>query len=181
MCGPTSFRRRGCRCADSKASRITAIATGPLGLTRTIPRPWCLWCAAPMTWWSLSQEAMAGIPPGWQDGGSPGAARGRSRRGVRVAQYSMSEIKASISTRKHCMATHQALSGVTDEAFLQRMVQSHAERYGEAFWDFFATHVAPRLPPRPIIVDLGCGPGLFVQALNERYPQATLYGYDVTP
>ena len=79
------------------------------------------------------------------------------------------------------MATHQVLSGVTDEAFLQRMVQSHAERYGEAFWDFFTTHVAPRLPPRPTIVDLGCGPGLFVQALSERYPQATLYGYDVTP
>ena len=79
------------------------------------------------------------------------------------------------------MATHQALSGVTDEAFLQRMVRTHAERYGESFWDFFTTHVAPRLPPRPAIVDLGCGPGLFVQALSERYPQATLYGYDVTP
>ena len=68
------------------------------------------------------------------------------------------------------MATHQALSGVTDEAFLQRMVRTHAERYGESFWDFFTTHVAPRLPPRPAIVDLGCGPGLFVQALSERYP-----------
>jgi SAM-dependent methyltransferase len=79
------------------------------------------------------------------------------------------------------MATHQALSGVTDEAFLQRMVRTHAERYGESFWDFFTSHVVPRLPPRPTIVDLGCGPGLFVQALSERYPQATLYGYDVTP
>ena len=79
------------------------------------------------------------------------------------------------------MATHQALSGVTDEAFLQRLVRSHAERYGESFWDFFTSHVAPRLPPRPTIVDLGCGPGLFVQALSERYPQATLYGFDVTP
>ena len=79
------------------------------------------------------------------------------------------------------MATHQVLSGVTDEAFLQRLVRSHAERYGESFWDFFTTHVSPRLPPRPTIIDLGCGPGLFVQALSERYPQATLYGYDVTP
>jgi SAM-dependent methyltransferase len=79
------------------------------------------------------------------------------------------------------MATHQVLSGVTDEAFLQRLVRSHAERYGESFWDFFTTHVAPRLPPRPAIVDLGCGPGLFVQSLSERYPQAILYGYDVTP
>lgn len=79
------------------------------------------------------------------------------------------------------MVTHQTLSGATDDEFLQRMIQSSAERYGQSFWDFFTTHVAPRLPPRPVIVDLGCGPGLFLQALGERYPQATLYGYDVTP
>ncbi len=79
------------------------------------------------------------------------------------------------------MVTHQTLSGTTDEAFLQRMVRTYAERFGASFWDFFTAHVAPRLPPRPVIVDLGCGPGLFVQALSERYPQATLHGYDVTP
>jgi predicted TPR repeat methyltransferase len=79
------------------------------------------------------------------------------------------------------MVTHQVLSGATDEEFLQRMTQTYAERFGEAFWTFFTTHVAPRLPPRPLMADLGCGPGLFLQALSERYPQATLYGYDVTP
>ena len=31
------------------------------------------------------------------------------------------------------------------------------------------------------MMDLGCGPGLFLRDLGERYPQATLYGYDVTP
>jgi SAM-dependent methyltransferase len=79
------------------------------------------------------------------------------------------------------MVTHQALSGATDEEFLQRIVGSYDERFGEAFWSFFTNHVRPRLPPRPLMVDIGCGPGLFIQALNERYPQATLYGYDVTP
>lgn len=79
------------------------------------------------------------------------------------------------------MVTHQALMGSTDEAFVQRMVGSFSERFGAAFWDFFVTHVGPRLPPRPVIVDLGCGPGLFLKAVGERYPQATLYGYDVTP
>ena len=48
------------------------------------------------------------------------------------------------------MMTHQALSGATDEAFLQRMVRTYAERFGESFWAFFATHVASRLPPRPV-------------------------------
>ena len=39
----------------------------------------------------------------------------------------------------------------------------------------------PRSRPQPVIVDLGCGPGLFLRDLGERYPQATLFGYDVTP
>jgi SAM-dependent methyltransferase len=61
------------------------------------------------------------------------------------------------------------------------MVGSYPERYGEAYWAFFTEHVAPYLPPRLTIIDLGCGPGLFLRDLGERYPDATLYGYDVTP
>jgi SAM-dependent methyltransferase len=79
------------------------------------------------------------------------------------------------------MVTHQSLSGSTDEAFMQRMVKTYGERFGEDFWAFFTAQVAPALPPRPVMIDLGCGPGLFLRDLGERYPQATLYGYDVTP
>ena len=79
------------------------------------------------------------------------------------------------------MATHQSISGMTDEAFVQRMASTHAERFGEAFWAFFTAEVGARLPSNPVIVDLGCGPGLFLRDLTARYPQATLYGYDVTP
>jgi SAM-dependent methyltransferase len=79
------------------------------------------------------------------------------------------------------MPTHQSLSGASDEHLLQRMVDTHAERFGDAFWHFFAAHVASHLPPRPIIVDLGCGPGLLLRDLAERDPTAILYGYDVTP
>lgn len=60
------------------------------------------------------------------------------------------------------------------------MVETHGERFGGAFWEFFDAHVEPHLPPRPLIVDLGCGPGLFLRDLGERHPGATLYGYDVT-
>jgi SAM-dependent methyltransferase len=77
--------------------------------------------------------------------------------------------------------THQSLSGASDEELLQRMVKTHPERFGEGFWAFFASHVAPHLPSRPLIIDLGCGPGLFLRDLGERYPQAMLHGYDVTP
>jgi SAM-dependent methyltransferase len=79
------------------------------------------------------------------------------------------------------MPTHQSLSGVSDADLLQRMVATHPERFGEPFWTFFAEHVAPRLPARPTIVDLGCGPGLVLRDLAARHPAATLYGYDVTP
>ena len=79
------------------------------------------------------------------------------------------------------MPTHQSLSGSSDEDLLQRMVATHPERFEAAFWAFFGAHVGPRLPPRPVMVDLGCGPGLFLRDLAERHPGATLYGYDVTP
>jgi SAM-dependent methyltransferase len=79
------------------------------------------------------------------------------------------------------MPTHQSLSGTSDDDLLQRMVKTHPERYGDAYWKFFDAHVAPHLPSRPTMIDLGCGPGLFLRDLGQRYPAATLYGYDVTP
>jgi SAM-dependent methyltransferase len=79
------------------------------------------------------------------------------------------------------MATHQTLQGVSDETFLQRMLKTYPNRFGEDFWKVFSDQVAVHLPSRPVVIDLGCGPGLFLRDLGERYPQATLYGYDVTP
>jgi SAM-dependent methyltransferase len=79
------------------------------------------------------------------------------------------------------MTTHQALSGTSDEEFLQRMVHTYPERFGEDFWAFFTAQVAPALPSQPVVIDLGCGPGLFLRDLGQRYPHAALYGYDVTP
>ena len=78
------------------------------------------------------------------------------------------------------MPTHQSITGSSDEDLLKRMVGTHADRFGEAFWAFFAAHVAPHLPARPVMLDLGCGPGLFLRDLSLRYPAAALYGYDVT-
>jgi SAM-dependent methyltransferase len=77
--------------------------------------------------------------------------------------------------------THQSLSGASDEELLQRMVATHPERFGEPYWRFFDAHVAPALPAHPVMLDLGCGPGLVLRDLAARDPSATLYGYDVTP
>jgi SAM-dependent methyltransferase len=79
------------------------------------------------------------------------------------------------------MPTHQSLGGASDDELLQRMVATHPERFGEEFWAFFTARVAPHLPPRPVMIDLGCGPGLLLRDLAQRYSAATLYGYDVTP
>jgi SAM-dependent methyltransferase len=79
------------------------------------------------------------------------------------------------------MATHQSLSGATDEEFVARMATTYPERFGEPFWAFFTDEVGSALPADFMAVDLGCGPGLFLHDLATRYPQATLYGYDVTP
>jgi len=79
------------------------------------------------------------------------------------------------------MATHQSLEGTPDEEFVQRIASNHHERFGADFWAMFTAEIAPMLPSQPIIVDLGCGPGLFLRDLGERHPQATLFGYDVTP
>src|SRR5262245_48215822 len=79
------------------------------------------------------------------------------------------------------MPTHQSLAGASDEDLLQRMVATHPERFAEPFWEFFTANVAPHLPARPRIADLGCAPGLFLKDLGDRYPGAALHGYDVTP
>lgn len=79
------------------------------------------------------------------------------------------------------MATHQEMGGLSDAELLQRMVTSHSERYGEALWEFFTAQVQARLPARPVVLDLGCGPGLFLRDVGARYTPAALYGYDITP
>ncbi len=79
------------------------------------------------------------------------------------------------------MPTHQELGGMSDADLLQRMVTSHTERYNETFWEFYRTHVTTRLPERPVVMDLGCGPGLFLRDVATRSTPSALYGYDLTP
>ena len=79
------------------------------------------------------------------------------------------------------MPTHQSLAGATDEELLQRMIVTHPERFGDEYWAFFSGRVAPLLPPHPVMIDIGCGPGLLLRDLSERFPGAELHGHDVTP
>src|SRR2546422_6169981 len=61
------------------------------------------------------------------------------------------------------------------------MVTTHSERYGQDYWAAFDAGVAPHLPASPVVIDLGCGPSLFLRDLARRDPSMSLCGYDVTP
>ncbi len=79
------------------------------------------------------------------------------------------------------MASHQEIAGVSDQDLVLRMVRSHDERFDETFWRSVGDQVLTNLPEHPRIVDLGCGPGLFVRDLGDQVSGAELYGYDLTP
>ncbi len=78
------------------------------------------------------------------------------------------------------MTTHQAIGGMTDQQLLDRMRSTHEDRYNDVFWAFFDEKVLPALPNHPVIVDLGCGPGLLLRDLAFRLPGAELHGCDAT-
>lgn len=78
------------------------------------------------------------------------------------------------------MATHQEITGITDEEMVNRMVNSYGDRFGTEFWRYFKEAVLARLPVGPLVVDMGCGPGLFLEQLSELCPSADMYGYDIT-
>ena len=65
-----------------------------------------------------------------------------------------------------------------DERALRRQLRRYAVRFNDAFWRFWDAAVAPGLPPRPVIADVGPGPGLFLRDLSARLPGATLHGLD---
>ncbi|XOV90333.1 MAG: class I SAM-dependent methyltransferase [Pseudomonadota bacterium] len=79
------------------------------------------------------------------------------------------------------MATHQEIAGITDADMVKRMVSGYENRFDESFWAFFADNVSPHFGPSPHLIDIGCGPGLFLRDLGRRFPGASLFGFDITP
>ena len=61
---------------------------------------------------------------------------------------------------------------------LRRQLERYYVRFNESFWEFFDSKVQPLLPRAPVLVDLGCGPGLFLRDVSSRIPDARLHGYD---
>ena len=61
---------------------------------------------------------------------------------------------------------------------LARQLQRYYVRFNEDFWAFFEGEVRPALPENPVLADLGCGPGLYLQNVSARVPGVTLIGVD---
>ena len=79
------------------------------------------------------------------------------------------------------MTTQQEISGVSDQEFVERMVERYPRRFNDQYWSVFKANVGRHLPAEPVIVDLGCGPGLYLRDLSERHQSSRLCGFDVTP
>jgi SAM-dependent methyltransferase len=76
-------------------------------------------------------------------------------------------------TEQHLLAHHRDFA-----AFAEAMVQTHAGRFDAVWWGFLERY-APAAPAR--VVDFGTGPGLLLQDLAARYPEAEVVGVDGQP
>lgn len=64
------------------------------------------------------------------------------------------------------------------EAFAQMMKDTFAGRFNDEFWAMWAEHIEPTLPENPTVLDIGTGPGMFLKALVERYPNGRAVGVE---
>jgi SAM-dependent methyltransferase len=67
---------------------------------------------------------------------------------------------------------------LTESQLLKLMVDTHGVRFDGRIWDAFDEEIVPALPAEPSIVDLGCGPGLFLFDIFQRLQGCRLYGVD---
>jgi len=67
------------------------------------------------------------------------------------------------------------------EVFAEMMKESFASRFNESFWSVWQQHIEPSLSEQATIVDLGTGPGSFLKAITERYPQVRAIGVECAP
>lgn len=65
--------------------------------------------------------------------------------------------------------------------FAQLMKESFASRFDDVFWNAWRQWVEPAYSTQPVVLDLGAGPGLFIQALARRYPGIRAIGVEVAP
>lgn len=64
------------------------------------------------------------------------------------------------------------------EAFAQIMKDTFVNRFNDEFWAVWAKNIEPVLSENPTVLDIGAGPGMFLKALVERYPNGRAVGVE---
>lgn len=80
----------------------------------------------------------------------------------------------SVETMNHLQEHHGDFA-----AFRDAMIETSAGRFGPIWWGVFDQHV--QLPRDADVVDLGTGPGLLLEMLRARFPDAQLTGVEIQP
>lgn len=67
------------------------------------------------------------------------------------------------------------------ERFAELMKQGFADRFNDDFWAEWDRWIRPVYSEQPVVLDLGAGPGMFVQALAKRSPGMKVIGVECAP
>ncbi len=67
------------------------------------------------------------------------------------------------------------------ERFAEIMKEGFEARFNDAFWEDWDRWVSPVYSTKPVVLDLGAGPGMFVKALAERTPGIRAIGVECAP
>lgn len=84
---------------------------------------------------------------------------------------------------------HHSSNAVSDDSHhraLKAYYRYHATIYDWTRWCFLFGRVrmldmVPGLPPRPRVLEIGCGTGSNLLRLNNRFPEARICGVDLSP
>ncbi|HEB31668.1 MAG TPA: class I SAM-dependent methyltransferase [Spirochaetes bacterium] len=66
-----------------------------------------------------------------------------------------------------------------DKDRIKLLIERFSQMYNELFWKSIANHLQENSPFN--ILDIGCGPGLFMKEISNRFPKAALCGVDEKP
>ncbi len=67
------------------------------------------------------------------------------------------------------------------ERFAELMKQTFADRFDDKFWSAWDKWIKPVYSEQPVVLDLGTGPGLFLQALADYHPGIRAIGVECAP
>ena len=66
-----------------------------------------------------------------------------------------------------------------DKDRIKLLIERFSMVYNEIFWESISGHFQKNNPFS--LLDIGCGPGLFMKEISNRFPKTALFGVDEKP